>query len=53
MSTDVDPVIIGHSVLHEFIGLEPEGNLVLGRLDRVRAVAKVTAGDGGEIEADG
>ena len=39
----VDPVLLSGFVAAEFLGLEPEGDLLVGRLDGVRAVADVTS----------
>ena len=37
----VDPVLLGGGPVTELLGLEPEGNLVVGRLNSVRAMADV------------
>ena len=39
----VDPVLLSGFVAAEFLGLEPEGDLLVGGLDGVRAVADVTS----------
>ena len=39
----VDPVLLSGFVAAEFLGLEPEGDLLVGGLDGVRAVTDVTS----------
>ena len=39
----VDPALLGGLVHGELLGLEPEGDLVVGRLDGVGAVTDVAA----------
>ena len=39
----VDPVLLSGFVAAEFLGLEPEGDLLVGGLDGVRAVADVAS----------
>ena len=39
----VDPVLLSGFVATEFLGLEPEGDLLVGGLDSVRSVADVTS----------
>ena len=49
----VDPVELGLLVADDITLLEPEGDLLLGVLDRVGAVADVAADVDGEVAADG
>lgn len=49
----VDPVKGSSLVAVELLRLEPEGNLLLGVLDRVGAVADVAADIDGEVTTDG
>ena len=37
----VDPVLLGRGPITELLRLEPEGNLVVGRLNSIRAMADV------------
>ena len=39
----VDPVLLGGLPTAELLGLEPESDLLVGRLNSVRAVADVTS----------
>ena len=39
----VDPVLLSSFVAAEFLGLEPEGDLLVGGLNSVGSVADVTA----------
>ena len=39
----VDPVLLAALPVAELLGLEPEGDLLVGGLDGVRAVADVTS----------
>jgi len=48
----VDPGLGGAAVLEDTLLAEPEGNLALSRLDRVRAVADVAADSEGVVTAD-
>lgn len=49
----VEPVKLGGLVADELLILEPEGNLLLGVLDAVGAVADVAADIDGEVTTDG
>jgi len=49
----VDPLGSGVLPLEDLGGAEPEGNLLLGALDRVGAVADVAANVDGVVTADG
>lgn len=49
----VDPVELGRLPADELTLLEPEGNLLLGVLDAVGAVADVAADVDGEVATDG
>merc|ERR1719184_722365 len=49
----VDPVLLGGGPVTELLGLEPEGNLVVGRLNSVRAMADVAPDMDGEVSPDG
>ena len=40
----IDPAVEGRLPVGELLGLEPEGDLLLGRLDGVGAVGDVTGG---------
>merc|ERR1719180_394291 len=49
----VDPVLLGGGPGTELLGLEPETNLVVGRLNSVGAVADVAPDMDGEVSPDG
>ena len=49
----VDPGSLDGVVGAELLGLEPQGNLLLGRFDSVGAVANVTADLDAEVASDG
>lgn len=53
LSLLVDPVELGRLPGDELLLLEPEGNLLLGVLDAVGAVADVAADVDGEVATDG
>merc|ERR1712115_221201 len=49
----VDPRLGGMSVAHELLRLEPKGDLLLGRVDGVRAVTDVSADIDAKVASDG
>merc|ERR1719234_3042798 len=49
----VDPVLLGRGPGTELLGLEPETNLMVGRLNCVGAVADVAPDVDGEVSPDG
>merc|ERR1719504_57012 len=49
----VDPVLLGGGPVAKLLGLEPETNLVVGRLNSVGAVADVAPDMDGEVSPDG
>merc|ERR1719186_458972 len=49
----VDPVLLGGGPVTELLRLEPEGNLVVGRLNSIGAMADVAPNMDGEVSPDG
>jgi hypothetical protein len=49
----VDPVVLGRLPANKLVLVEPEGNLLLGVLDRVGAVADVATDVNGKVTTDG
>merc|ERR1740122_527434 len=49
----VDPVLLGRGPVAKLLGLEPETNLVVGRLNSVGAVTDVAPDMDGEVSPDG
>merc|ERR1719342_662469 len=49
----VDPVLLGGGPVAELLGLEPESNLVVGRLNGIGTVADVAPNMNGKVSPDG